>query len=156
MLQPTVSRPVCLGIKYPSGGLRPDVYYCQTVAGLLIWGALSDERTGLSFTTAARPRQRSHFRVRVPLDSRPYFTVSDLRLPFMSPSTTCRATVEVFNPASIRDYLRLHLSLKTVFRELNRKHLIEWLSLSDITKTTPPLCRKHLSTLPSRYNVSVA
>jgi hypothetical protein len=34
-------------------GLRPDFYYCLTVAGLLIWGALSDERTGLSFTIAA-------------------------------------------------------------------------------------------------------
>jgi hypothetical protein len=30
-----------------------------------MWGALSDERTGLSFTIAAGPRQRSHFRVRV-------------------------------------------------------------------------------------------
>jgi hypothetical protein len=24
--------------------LRPDFYYCQTMAGLLMWGALSDER----------------------------------------------------------------------------------------------------------------
>jgi hypothetical protein len=31
-------------------GLWPDFYYYQTIAGLLIWGALSDERTGLSFT----------------------------------------------------------------------------------------------------------
>jgi hypothetical protein len=46
-------------------GLRPDLYYCQTVAGLLRWGTFSDERTGLSFTTAAGPRQRSHFRVRI-------------------------------------------------------------------------------------------
>jgi hypothetical protein len=36
--------------KAPIWGLRPDLYYCQTVAGLLMWGALSDERTGLSFT----------------------------------------------------------------------------------------------------------
>jgi hypothetical protein len=36
---------------------------------------------GLSFTIAAGPRQRSHFRVWVPLDSRPHFTVSDPRLP---------------------------------------------------------------------------
>jgi hypothetical protein len=28
--------------------------------GSLMWGALSDGRTGLSFTTAAIPRQRSH------------------------------------------------------------------------------------------------
>jgi hypothetical protein len=39
--------------KAPIWGLRPDFYYCQTVAVLLLWGALSDERTGLSFTTAA-------------------------------------------------------------------------------------------------------
>jgi hypothetical protein len=55
-------------------GLRPDLDYCQTVAGLLMWDALS-ERTGLSFAIAAGPRQRSHFRVRVPWDSWPYFTV---------------------------------------------------------------------------------
>jgi hypothetical protein len=35
--------------KAPIWGLRPDLYYCMTVAGLLMWGALSDERTGLSF-----------------------------------------------------------------------------------------------------------
>jgi hypothetical protein len=63
-----------------------------------MWGALSDERTSLSFTIAAGARQRSHSRVRVPWDSRPYFTVSDL-----TPSTTRRATVEVFDPASTRD-----------------------------------------------------
>jgi hypothetical protein len=48
--------------KAPIWGLRPDFYYCQTVAGLLIWDALSDERTGLLFTIAAGPRQRSNFR----------------------------------------------------------------------------------------------
>jgi hypothetical protein len=46
-------------------GLRPDLYYCLTVAGLLIWGALSDERTVLSFTVTAGRGQHSHFRVRV-------------------------------------------------------------------------------------------
>jgi hypothetical protein len=63
-------------------GLWPDFCYCQTVAGLLIWGAISDKMTGLSFTIAAGPRQRSYFRVRVRWDLRPYFTVSDSRLPF--------------------------------------------------------------------------
>jgi hypothetical protein len=57
-------------------GLRPDLYYCWTVAGLLMCGALSNERTGLSLTGAAGSRQRSHLRVRVPRDSWPYFTVS--------------------------------------------------------------------------------
>jgi hypothetical protein len=65
-----------------------------------MWGVLSDERTGLSFAIATGPRQRTHSRVRVPWDSRPYFTVSDSRLPFSSPPTTRRATVEVFDPAS--------------------------------------------------------
>jgi hypothetical protein len=36
--------------------------YCLTVAGLIMLGALSDERTGLSFTIAAGPHQRSHSR----------------------------------------------------------------------------------------------
>jgi hypothetical protein len=81
-------------------GLRPDFYYCQAVAGLLMGGDVSGERTGLSFIIATGPRQRSHSWVRVPWDSRPYFTVSDLRLPFLSPPTTRRATVEVFDLAS--------------------------------------------------------
>jgi hypothetical protein len=61
----------------PIWGLRPDFYYCQTVAGLLMWGALFDERMGLLFTIAAGSRQRSHSWVQVLWDSWPYFTVSD-------------------------------------------------------------------------------
>jgi hypothetical protein len=80
-------------------GLRPDFYYCQTVAGLLLWVALSDERSGLSFTIAVGFASV--------VDSRPYFTVSDSRLPFSSPPTTRRATVEVFYLASTRDSTRL-------------------------------------------------
>jgi hypothetical protein len=97
--------------KAPIWGLRPNFYFCQTVAGLLMWGALSDERRGLSFTIAAGegglsftiaagPRQRSHSRVPVPWDLRPYFTVSHLRLPFLSPPTTRKVMVEVFDPTS--------------------------------------------------------
>jgi hypothetical protein len=88
--------------KAPIWSVRPDFYYRRTVAGLLMWGALSDERTGLSFTIAAGPSQRSHSLVRAPLDSRPYFTVSDLRLPISSPPTTRWITVEVFDPATTR------------------------------------------------------
>jgi hypothetical protein len=46
--------------KAPIWGLRPDLHYCQTVAGLLMWGALVDKRTSLPFTIATGPRQRSH------------------------------------------------------------------------------------------------
>jgi hypothetical protein len=75
MLRPTVSRSVCLGIKCLYGA-NDQILYCQTVAALLLWGALSDEMTVLSFKIAADPRQCSHSRVRVPWDSRPYVCCS--------------------------------------------------------------------------------
>jgi hypothetical protein len=112
----------------PTWGLRPDFYYCQRVAGLLMWGTLSDERRGLPFTIAAGSHQRSHSWVRVPWDSWSYFLsqIQDSHnlegqvpifisrrnrvgqlyprdwVPFSSPPTTRRATVEVFEPASTR------------------------------------------------------
>jgi hypothetical protein len=82
----------------PTWDLLTHFYCYQTVASLLMWGALSDEKTGVSFSVAAGSRQRIHSRVQVLWDSRPYFTVSDSRLPFLSPPTTRRATAEVFDP----------------------------------------------------------
>jgi hypothetical protein len=74
---------------------------CQ-LRSCFMWGALSDERLGLPFVYATGPCQRSLSQVRVPWYSRPYFTVSELRLPFSSPPTTHSVTVEVFVPASTR------------------------------------------------------
>jgi hypothetical protein len=91
--------------KAPFWGLRPDLYYCLTVAGLLIWCALSDERTDLSFTIAAGPQ-----------DSWPYFTVSDSRFPFSSPPTTRRVTVKVFDPASTRGEINSYNFKRTYIR----------------------------------------
>jgi hypothetical protein len=80
----------------------------------------------LSFRIADGPHQCSHSRVRVPMDSWPYCTVSDSRLlevqvpifisprkrvpsyapkhwvPFSSPPTTHKTTVEVLDPAYTR------------------------------------------------------
>jgi hypothetical protein len=75
MLRPTVSRPVCLGKKHPPGAYDQFFFACVTVTVLFLCGALSDERSGLSFICAAGPCQRSLSRVRVPWDLRPYFTL---------------------------------------------------------------------------------
>jgi hypothetical protein len=51
IVRPTVSRPVRLGVWHPSGTrdqISPSLFvYFWTVTGLLMCGALSDERTGL-------------------------------------------------------------------------------------------------------------
>jgi hypothetical protein len=77
MLRPTVCQSVYDGASHQHRlidrpwGPRPGFYYCQAVAGLLMWDV----------TIAADPRQRSHSQVRVPRDSEPCFTVSHSRLP---------------------------------------------------------------------------
>jgi hypothetical protein len=67
----------------PIWGPRPDFCYCQAVAGLLMWGTISDERMGLLFAISAGPCPcwHSHSQVKVPWDSWLHFTASDLRLP---------------------------------------------------------------------------
>jgi hypothetical protein len=88
--------------KTPVWGLLPDFYYCQTVAGLLMWALTLTRVRVLSVAIAPGLPQRSHFRIQVPWDSWPYFTVSDSRLPFSS-STTRSVNVEVFDPVSTRE-----------------------------------------------------
>jgi hypothetical protein len=131
MLRPTVSRPVCLSVKRSSwvqdqNFLLPDSCGFGDVGRPLWW---EDESV---IYTCCGIRQRSHSRVRVLRDSWSYFTapVSRLRptwrarspyllvyppgtgwpsytlrhwVPFSSPPTTSRATVEVFQPVSTRD-----------------------------------------------------
>jgi hypothetical protein len=53
--------------KAPIWGLRPDLYYSYDNYGVFfLWGALSDERMGLTFIYAAGPCQRNLSLVRAP------------------------------------------------------------------------------------------
>jgi hypothetical protein len=79
--RPTVCLSVCHGVKHPSGAYEQIFITVRQLAGLLMCGALSDERTALPFTIAAGPSQRCHSRVRVPRDSWPYFTAPILDSP---------------------------------------------------------------------------
>jgi hypothetical protein len=60
MLRPTISRSVYLGIS-PHLGTKTK-FLLLSVVDLLMWGALSEARTGLSFKISAGSRQRSHYR----------------------------------------------------------------------------------------------
>jgi hypothetical protein len=134
-----------------------------------MWGALSDERTGLSFTVAAGVRQRSHSRVRVSWDSRPYFTVSDSRLPFSSSPTTRRVTVEVFDSAPLPwppfigsgsfvtvEFSGMGLSLSPTPNLEDQKLHSVWplpFDLSGMGGTTKSLCSRQHSSLDENFHV---
>jgi hypothetical protein len=85
-----------------TSGSHDQIFITLCKLWYFFWGPLSDERIGLSFIYAAGPHKCSLSRVRVPWDSWPYFTVSDLRLLFSSPPTTRRVTVEVFESTYTR------------------------------------------------------
>jgi hypothetical protein len=68
--------------KAPIWGLWTHIYYCLKITVLFLWGALSDERTRLSFVYATGPRQCSSSWVRSPLLSRPYLLPQIWDFPF--------------------------------------------------------------------------
>jgi hypothetical protein len=97
-------------------GSQPDFYYCQTVAvflcGRSLWGEDGFVVYNCCWCSAAQSFSGSS-----PVDSRPYFTVSDSRLPFSSPPTT-RMEVEVLDPTSTWDslgWVRVRVTLRLAF-----------------------------------------
>jgi hypothetical protein len=85
MLRRTVSQSVSQFVLVSNAHLEPMArYFCQTDTGLLMWGALSNERTGLSFTICcwsesrgthdhsllSRIRESSNLEVQVPVSLR--------------------------------------------------------------------------------------
>jgi hypothetical protein len=87
----------------PSGA-HDQIFITCAIVSLVFLGCPLWREVGSVFLCAAGPCQRCISRVWVPWDSRPYFTVSDLRPPFWSPVTTRKVTVEVFYPDSTRVY----------------------------------------------------
>jgi hypothetical protein len=67
-LRLTVSQSVSLGVE-PYLGLMTRYLLLFDSYGLFLWGALSDERTGLYFVYSAGRRERSLSLVPVPCDS---------------------------------------------------------------------------------------
>jgi hypothetical protein len=108
-LRLTVSQSVSLDIEPHLGPMTRYLFlsdsYVLVSVGHPLW-----REDGSVFSCAAGSCQRSLSRVLVPWDLRPYFAVSELRLPFSSPPTTRRVTVEVFDPASTRVLFYLCLS----------------------------------------------
>jgi hypothetical protein len=74
ILRPAVSRPVCLGIKHPSGAYGQILLLLDSY-GFVFMGRSLWREDGSVIYFAAGPRQRSHFRVRILWHSWPYFTL---------------------------------------------------------------------------------
>jgi hypothetical protein len=70
-------------------------------------------------------------------DSRPYFTVSDSRLSFSSPPTTRANTVEVFDPASTRDWSTTRFGFPVIQR---RDGATEKTSFNLVSMETSSVC----------------
>jgi hypothetical protein len=85
----SISKSSC---RAPSGAHDQIFITVWQLQSCFLWDTLSDERTGLSFVHDTAPCQRSLSRVRVPWDSRPYFTDWQGRPSCSQDNSSARAT----------------------------------------------------------------
>jgi hypothetical protein len=125
-LRLTVSQSVSLGVE-PHLGLMTRYLLLFDSYSLVFVGRSLWREDGSVYCICCWVFPTQSFSGPSPWYSRPYFTVSDLRLPISSPLTTRRVTVEVFDPASPT----------LCCRTLLYNHFAQTMQ-----KTQPPLLRK--------------
>jgi hypothetical protein len=114
-LRLTVSQSVSLGVE-PHLGLMTRYLLLYESYGLVFVGCHLWREDGPVFCICCWPLPVQSFSGLSPFGFATIFFVSDLRLPYSSPPTTHRVTVEVFDPASIPVTSSLSLSLNLMLR----------------------------------------
>jgi hypothetical protein len=107
-LRPTVRRPVCLSVRHPSEADD------RTAAGLLMWGALSDDRAVLHVTTAQSQRMQLISKIIYNLQFAPYgkqcvtvMETNSIMLFRVTDTAYCESNVDHTNALLRQGHLRL-------------------------------------------------
>jgi hypothetical protein len=133
-------------------GTRPDFSYCQTVAGLLVWGALSDERMGLPYTIAAGSSPAQSFSG--PNPARLMTTFNCLR--FETPNLEGQLLVTIYPRNRVVQLYHQALGRATVevfeppFKSESKSHC-DWRSVSQSVSQSVTLGVKPNLALMTRY-----